>query len=71
MAPISGSCLILAREAALTAGQNGYLSRVVDHVVQDSLGYWEVCPPRECGPQIMTGRRHASEAPGCRSCARP
>ena len=43
-------------------GQNGYLPRVVDHVVQDSLGYSGgvlLEGVRACG-KTMTGRRHAS-----------
>jgi len=49
MAPTSGSRPDPAREAEELVGQNGYLPRVVDHVVQDSLGY--------SGGVLLEGRR--------------
>lgn len=62
MAPTSGSRPDPAREAEEPVAQNGYLPRVVDHVVQESLGYSGgvlLEGVRACG-KTMTGRRHAS-----------
>ena len=62
MTPTSGSRPDPAREAEELVGQHGYLPRVVDHVVQDSLGYSGgvlLEGVRACG-KTMTGRRHAS-----------